>query len=299
MKKFVLRILLILVVSLLIVEAVNFVYCFFYKADRLTAYDNPEFRDMPETLTYINVGSSHGGQSFRYAPLGEEIYSEAFNFGMGGQSYVYDYKLLTDYEELINDQGGVLLIPISIFSLYVDEKKASDYASKILRYYPILDYRLIDGGNFTDYILYKYVYPHLPVLRMADKQINTIFYHPNPNIEFEDGRMEYDREGFPVVVQANYDALLQIIALGKVHHMRVVLITTPVQEEYYQSYGSQYLERFHADVEALVQETQVEYWNYENLYPEQEELFYDSNHLNEDGAAAFTQLVFDRLFAES
>lgn len=278
------------------VLAANYGYSFFYDEPRLTAYDNPEFAKMPEILTYVNVGSSHGGQSFRYAPLGEAVYGQAFNFGMGGQSYLYDYHFLECYENRINDEGGVLIVPISIFSLYVDEQRASDYASKILRYYPILDYGYIEGANRTDYVLYKYVYPNLPLLKLADKQIDTIFYLRNENVEFEDSRSQYDEKGCPILVEKNLDALIAIIEFGRRHHMRVLLITTPVQEEFYESYGESYVETFHSDVGRLVEELQVEYWNYEDLYHDEKSYFTDSNHLNEDGAAAFTQLVFDRIW---
>lgn len=273
----------------------NCIYSVFYEKPRLTAYDNPEFDEMPEILTYVNVGSSHGGQSFRYVPLGEEISGQAFNFGMGGQSYLYDYRFLECYEDRINDEGGVLLVPISIFSLYVDEQLASDYASKILRYYPVLDYQYIEGGNRTDHILYKYIYPVLPVIKAADKHIDTVFYLQNENIEFEDGRTRYDENGYPVIVQKNYDALLGIMEFGRAHHMRVVLITTPVQQDFYESYGEKYVERFHSDVETFVEEFQAEYWNLEDLYDQEESYFTDSNHLNEKGAAAFTQYVFDSI----
>ncbi len=298
MKKFVKSIFLILIGAWLIIEICNFGYGFFYEESRMTNYDNPEFDEMPEMLTYVNVGSSHGAQSFRYAVLGDEIYSQAFNFGMGAQSYVYDYRLLQCYEESINAKGGVLLVPISIFSLYVDEQRAVDYSSKILRYYPILDYRYIEGGNYVDYILYRYIYMRYPILKLADKQINTIFFYQNERIEFEDGRMQYDENGNPIIVKKNCEALCQIIEFGEEHNMRVVLVTTPVQEEYYATYGEQFLEKFHADVEAFVQEHQVEYWNYENLYFDREEYFTDSNHLNEEGASRFTELVFDRLRSE-
>lgn len=295
MKKFLWSICLIAAGALALVSIANCVYIAVYEKPRLTAYDNPEFDEMPETLTYVNIGSSHGGQSFRYAPLGEEIYSQAFNFGMGGQSYIYDYHFLKCYEDRINEEGGVLIVPISIFSLYVDEQLASDYASKILRYYPILDYEYIEGANRTDFILYKYIYPALPIIKAADKQIDTIFYLRSDNIEFEDGRMQFDESGYPVIVQKNYDALLEIIEFGRAHHMRVVLITTPVQQEFYESYGEKYVEKFHSDMERIVEELQAEYWNYENLYEQQESYFTDSNHLNEEGAAAFTQYVFDSI----
>lgn len=299
MKRFLCRICLVLAGAVILVIGADSVYRLFYKETELTAYDNHGFGEMPETLTYVNVGSSHGGQSFRYASLGEEIYSQSFNFGMGGQSFTYDYSFLKCYENRINDEGGVLFIPISIFSLYVDEQCASDYASKILRYYPILDYQYIEGGNRTDYILYRYIYPNFRIIKAADKQIDTIFYLQNENIEFEDGRTQYDENGFPVLVKKNYDALLQIIEFGHTHHMRVVLVTTPVQEVYYESYGEKYVERFHADVAALIQDVQIEYWNYEDLYDGEESYFTDSNHLNEQGATEFTKLVFGRIFSQS
>lgn len=295
MKKFLWSIGLIAAGALALVIIANCIYSAVYEEPRLTAYDNPEFDEMPETLTYVNIGSSHGGQSFRYAPLGEEIYSQAFNFGMGGQSYIYDYHFLKCYEDRINEEGGVLIVPISIFSLYVDEQLASDYASKILRYYPILDYEYIEGGNRTDYILYKYIYPALPIIKAADKHIDTIFYLQNENAEFEDNRTQYDENGYPMIVQKNYDALLDIIELGRTHHMRVVLITTPVQQEFYESYGEKYVEKFHSDVEKLLEELQAEYWNLEDLYNHEESYFTDSNHLNEEGASAFTQYVFDSI----
>lgn len=299
MKKFLIHICLILLGALFLVKGADFIYGLFYKEPGLTVYGNPGFDEMPETLTYVTVGSSHGELSFRYASLGEEIYSQSFNFGLGAQSFTYDYYFLKCYENRINNEGGVLFIPISIFSLYVDEQRASDYASKILRYYPILDYQYIEGGNRTDYILYKYIYPNFPIIKAADKHIDTIFYLQNENIEFEDGRTQYDEDGFPVLVKKNYDALLQIIEFGHTHHMRVVLVTTPVQEAYYEPYGEKYVERFHSDVAALVQDVQVEYWDYEDLYYDKENFFIDLNHLNEQGATEFTKLVYGRIFSQS
>lgn len=299
MKKFLLHISLIIAGAVILVMGANYVYGLFYEEPGLTAYDNPEFDEMPETLTYVNVGSSHGERSFRYASLGEEIYSQAFNFGMSSQSYTYDYNLLKNYEDRINDEGGVLIIPISVFSLYADEQHASGYDSKILRYYPILDYQYIEGGNRTDQILYRYVYSNCLLLQAADKQIDRIFYLRNDNIEFEDGRTQYDENGYPILVEKNYNALLAMIEFGRLHHMRVLLITTPVQEAYYESYGEKHVGRFHSDVEAFVRDTQVEYWNYEDLYLDEKQYFYDSHHLNEEGASAFTVLVFNRIFSQS
>lgn len=95
---------------------------------------------------------------------------KCFNFALSGQTLSYDYRILLEYEDNLQEEG-ILFIPVSYFSFYGDEETdREDFETKNKRYYKFLSQR-----NIKNYqVFYDFVVKKFPVLDQKDSFF-TIF----------------------------------------------------------------------------------------------------------------------------
>lgn len=287
----------ILIISSVAVGLLNIMVRPYIKTDRFAEYDNWEIEEMPDSIAYVNFGSSHGQRSFKYSALGDRVHDASFNFGTTSQSLVYDYFWASQYEGRLNAENGVAFITVSYFTLYQDEMTDGDFVKKNQRYYPHLDKAHMREWNLKDALLYGRLYRTFPILQFVDKQIGNIFYFDNDWLpeEMKKQMADLDKDSEPVIVEENLNALENLIMLLKRHNYRVILITTPVQDAFRDEYSRTFLDKFSRDMEEITAENGVEYWNFEHYFDGNTDVFIDTHHLSEEGASEFTRMLFGKL----
>ena len=266
---------------------------------------NKHYSQMPYGITLANTGSSHGVHAFDY-----DVYSDvAFNFALDSQSLEYDYNILDYYIEHFSEKS-VLLIPISYFSFWSDELKGDSFDAKNKRYLSILDVDHMRFKNEKDYYLYKYFY----AIQIADQQIMSVFKEmnsPEKNPQKSDYSIEevgekraaYHMRNIQNVTRISevnpkaIEAVLNLISLCNKHSITPVLITTPYMSYYSKWMSDEFLQEFYSQIYAIQNDMGVVYLDYskDEHFLNKEDLFIDTDHLNEDGARIFTGIVIQDL----
>lgn len=266
---------------------------------------NAHYDQMPYEITLANTGSSHGVHAFNY-----DVYNGvAFNFALDSQSLEYDYNILNYYIEHYNS-NSVLLIPISYFSFWSDELKSDSFDAKNMRYLSILDIDHMRFKNKKDYYINKY----LSASQIADRQIMSVFKEM-PDIEKNPQTTDYTIEevgekraayhlrniqkenGLAEINPDAFEAVLNMIKLCNKHNITPVLITTPYMSYYSKWMSEEFLQEFYGHIYAIQSEMGVVYLDYseDERFLNEEKLFVDTDHLNEEGAPIFTEIVIQDL----
>ena len=92
MKRFLIKLSLIIVPFILLLFVLNFAYLNSYYW--LEQRDEAKFRNVPENIQLANLGSSHSFYSFNYNAFPEYV---SFNFAMKAQHHVFNYYVLKQY----------------------------------------------------------------------------------------------------------------------------------------------------------------------------------------------------------
>lgn len=93
------------------------------------------------------------------------------------------------------------------------------------------------------------------------------------------------------------EELRSIIDYCKEHEITPVLITTPFSRYYNELVSQEFLQEFHDTINEIAADTHVSYYDYsqDERFYENLEYFSDSDHLNEDGARYFTDILWDEV----
>lgn len=254
-----------------------------------------------------NVGSSHGAYDFNYSDLTGAGFS-CFNFGNVSQTYAYDLALLKEYGAYLDD-GCVLFIPVSYFSFNNETVNESEAQALSVKYYHCLSPKNIpDYDLFTDIVTARF-----PILSAGEDLVKllpdklTVFAKETDSDEAEmdeaavaefaeRAAARFDRH---FNNKANYflpereEQLREIIAYCKEHGITPVLITTPFSVYYNAQVPEAFLDRFHSTVNQIASDTGVSYYDYshDGRFTENLTLFSDSDHLNEEGADYFLEIL--------
>lgn len=312
MKKFLIDTIAILLIAVLLLIGINAAY---------VSLDNEEteidkFTDIRSGIKVCNVGSSHGKNSLIYDDWQEEI--NCFNFGLTAQRFQYDYRLIEYYSDYI-DEGAVVLIPFSYFSLWgpIDVEN-DEFKSMNNRYYNILPPKYI-----IDYELWVDVCQHyIPVLSAYDKVIdafkdavvgegtNEAFYDTSIDL-YEDAKESYvsqiaankDAEGNSMLNLEREAALYDLIGYCKEQGYHPVLITTPFTDiyvEYVQKIDLDFVDIFYEKIDEIAKKAQIEYYDYsaDSRLCHEHEYYIDAHHLNPEGGKIFTDIVIKEVVSK-
>ncbi|MCQ2497642.1 MAG: hypothetical protein MJ133_01540 [Lachnospiraceae bacterium] len=318
MKKFLIKILIILTIIAAIVLIVNEIYIrnVSWHTDDIYAYES-----MPSELQICNFGSSHGVYGYNYENY-EEKYN-CFNFGLVSQSLSYDYRLFQNYENHIG-KGAVVFITISYFSLFgKDETLEDDFESKNKRYYSILPPSLIKKYDFTT-DLYTYKLPILGIDPevMWGKMVRSVLRIEEPqevvdedivsteNVDLHedakkacgrhvDNAGKHDENGNFIVNQEEVQALYDLIHMCKNKGAIPILIITPYLREYTDEVKKVdgFYEQFYELLSEIAEKESVEYYDYafDERFNARYEWFMNSDHLNETGAKEFVDILMKEI----
>lgn len=260
-----------------------------------------------------NVGSSHGAYDFVYDSFTERGIS-CFNFGHTSQTYEYDLALLAEYGRHL-DKGCVLLIPVSYFSFNNETANATEAQALSVKYYHFLSPKNVPHYDlFTDIVTNR-----LPILSAGEDLIKilpqtslclTAFAAEAPDLPAMDeaavaefanrAAQRFDRHfnnKEEYFLPEREEQLYAIINYCKEHELTPVLITTPFSGYYNAPVPEDFLDRFHSTINRIASDTGVNYYDYshDKRFSDHLSLFSDSDHLNDAGAAYFTQLLAEEI----
>lgn len=253
-----------------------------------------------------NLGSSHGAYDFSYDKIMDMGYT-CFNFANTSQSYDYDYAILKEFGHYMTDDS-VLFIPVSYFSFNNEVVNSTEAEAMSIRYYHLLSPENIP--NYDPYV--DIITNRLPILSAGEDILQLL---PNLNIVLtvhaaNDG---IDVERFVRLSQERYsrhfdnkdeyfmperiEELYDIIDYCKEHGITPVLITTPFTKYYIDLVSQDFLLEFQETVNTIATDTNVSYYDYshDERFYENLEHFSDSDHLSQEGAVYFTDILWDEV----
>ncbi len=257
-------------------------------------------------IEIANIGSSHGAYDFVYDELEEEGYS-CFNFGNVSQTFNYDYAMLQEYGQYI-DEGCVLFIPVSYFSFNNEVVNDTEAQALSVKYYHCLSPKNVpDYDLFTDIVTTK-----LPILSagedilklLPDINLSIIALAADDGIDAEEfarrAQDRYDRHfnnKDEYFLPERIDELYDIIDYCREHDITPVLITTPFSKYYRDLVSDEFLQEFDETVTKIATDTGVNYYDYsyDPRFRGNLDYFSDSDHLNETGAAYFMEILLEEI----
>lgn len=253
-----------------------------------------------------NLGSSHGAYDFSYDKIMERGYT-CFNFANTSQSYNYDYAVLQEFGHYMTS-GSVLFIPVSYFSFNNEVTNSTEAEAMSIRYYHFMSPQYIpDYDLYVDIVTTKF-----PILS-AGEDILQLFPNLNAVLTAHAANEGIDMEEFIRRAQERYsrhfdnkdeyflderiENLYDIIDYCKENNITPVLITTPFSKYYIDLVSQDFLQEFQATVNTIAVDTGINYYDYshDERFYENLEYFSDSDHLNETGAAYFTDILWDEV----
>lgn len=260
-----------------------------------------------EDVEIANVGSSHGAYDFIYDGFTEDGFS-CFNFGNVSQTYAYDLALLKEYGHYLED-GCVVFIPVSYFSFNNETVNETEAQALSVKYYHCLSPKNIpDYDLFTDIVTARF-----PVLSAGEDLLallpGSLTVHAQEENEDAPQMDEAAVAQFAERAAARFDRhfnnkedyflpereaqLRELIGYCKEQEFIPVLVTTPFSVYYNTPVPEEFLDRFHGTINQIASDTAVNYYDYshDGRFTENLTLFSDSDHLNDEGAEYFMEIL--------
>lgn len=312
MKNFIAKILIYFLIVGFISICLNYVYV---KRNHSDPQNIRKFQSIPLSIKVCNFGSSHGLFGFNYNDVKGE---ECFNFALTSQSLSYDKRLFDYYKNNI-DEGAVVFIPVSYFSLYGNpEITDENFANKNKRYYKILPPRMIKEYDLKTDIYVNY-FPALSVagvdfvktLLVGSKDTKDVSWsRSSTNIDVKNDaelaserhifKNKLDKNGNRILNQEEIDALVDLINACYEKGCTPILITTPYLREYTDEIKKRdpsFLDDFYDLINKIVDETLVSYYDYgfDERFISNYQYFMNSDHLNDEGACQFVNILMDEV----
>lgn len=307
MKRFIKKLLILIIIIAIVTATVNYVYVRRYSSDV------KQFASIPDAIQVCNFGSSHGLYGYNYEDLSEDY--NCFNFALESQSLSYDYRLFQYYNDHIGNHT-VVFISVSYFSLFGSgEISQNSFPSKNKRYYSILPPSLIkeydyqtdmyiryfpalaaDTGDLIQTLLGKSTDNDARTWHIDTAGVNVNEAARSAYIRHFEKNNTYDHNGNIIENQEEIDALYALIKGCKEKGAVPVLITTPYLHEYtdeIKKNSEDFYDHFYLIINQVVRDTGVEYYDYafDERFVNEYSWFMDSDHLNAEGAKNFVDIL--------
>lgn len=318
MKKFIRNLIIFLAVIAVIVGLINGVYLWHEQGNFGTMgtkrNDDSTILTVPEGIQLCNFGSSHGLYDFDYSALSEQY--TCFNFGLPSQTLSYDARILENYSSHLKE-GAVVIIPVSHFSFFgKTETEGQSFASKNKRYYRFLDPENIKEYDLKTDILVSYLPaltvedPIALVRKLLSPRGGTDLWctvtdeaaakaHAAPRYKnFIESKK--DENGKRIVNQEEIDALYRMLELCDKNGYQPVLVTTPYLDAYNEQVRQNdpaFYDEFYDLIRQVTEKTGAPYYDYSEdaRFATAYDLFFNTDHLNRSGAAAFTSILYEEV----
>lgn len=268
------------------------------------------FYEYPHDVELLMMGSSHIGMQVDARIMGPN----AFTLSTPGESYIQTYYRLRYVLEHTDHPIDTVVLPASLHSFIVQQTTRMDVAPwpKYLDYWEI-------GAEFGERTNYALKFARNALVPYAGRFEDFVIeanddWSVEETIEMQGTKFIPDREMDAETLKylsavrvrdhfwegmkqqfwfdervARY--LEKVLDLAQEHDIRVVLVRTPLAEEYWRLANEridvEYLDRRVADF--IQGRSKVSYLDYYDLYFDRPELFFDGDHLGEAGSAIFTE----------
>lgn len=300
MKKFLIRLLVYTSLVIIVIVILNFAYSL------RNSDGTAKMQHVPDGIQICNFGSSHGLNDFNYEDI-EKNYVY-FNFALGGQSLLYDNRILMNFKDKIKEGANVFIV-ISHFSFFgiVPETEAADFLSKNRRYYTFLSPELIKCYdrktdfyvNYMPALVSDNLMSFLGVLLLPPENLWDTSTDRKEALKHGYSRHKYffrgmkDIQGRLIFRPERLKALYSMIEICKQIKATPILITTPYLKEYNDAVKQnepEFYGKFYSIIEEVVKNTGVKYYDYssDERYCNDYSLFINTDHLNRKGARIFT-----------
>jgi len=281
----------------------------FYKNKFIDTY---KFKDIPNNLEIINLGSNQPKFAFNYS----QSNILGMNWAVGPQTLEYDFKILRSFHSYLKPNGKVL-IAISPFQFFLlnYEDNASNH-----KYYNFLDPSLIDNySNVTKKLSIDY-----PIVT-AKKQILRILkdVKVDDRLEFESNPMNVDEiendaqkwlngwvkqfqtdnlenivlsDENKISIEKNIEILKKIIDFCVEKNLEPVLTVLPVTKKLSSHFPDKFVQEQIINYinQANVKNVKfLNYWKDERF--EEESYYFNSFFMNKTGQLKFTEQVLKDL----
>lgn len=316
MKAFIKKVILYLAIMTLLVGFLNLAYI---KMSKTVTKETDKFSAIPTKIQICDFGASHSAYGFNYEDIDEKY--RCFNFGLSSQSLSYDDRLFQYYEDHI-EKETVVFIAVSYGSLFgLPETKQEAFALKNKRYYKILSSDFIKEYDvWLDFFMH-----YIPVLIAEPANIASILAGKNSDLDVNT-RWQRDVIGMDLTAaakitannhiidnkdvqgrrfrnQEEIDALYDLLERCKAKGAIPILITTPYLSEYTNEIKKDptFYDEFYAIIDEVTSSTGVAYYDYafDGRFVENYGWFQDPDHLNEEGARNFTNILMEEVIRKN
>lgn len=278
-----------------------------------------------DSVEILIIGNSHLEKGINPQYLSQK----AFNLAFSAQDLYYDHAVFNHY---LNELPKLktLIIGVDYFSFGYDESKTSmyyvrDYHKELkikpqngVSYLYLLNHSIfwIYRAKFMKYLLSGFppIKPHpfseqleVPLQSEFDQMLMSTGYRATWTImndeELEQDAMTTSSRGLKLynseIEKRLTHYLKEIIELSLEKSIQVFLVDAPVSQ-YYQSALTEETKSTYSDLlkEILANYREVEYIDAKSIFNFENELFYNSNHLNVNGSERFT-LYLDSIISKN
>lgn len=299
-----------LIIFLLLLLAVNSVFNSLYKKNmamnRLFNLQDEQIADYHDTLRYLMIGSSHNC-------VNPQILGNSFNYATPNENYIKNYYKLKSLLENKNIYPEYIILnnELPLFSPFASTRfKYDSYWIKYVDYFELARekndndyiYKWLEGNYFSYVGKFKEILMSLYLLSDTNKVING--YRQPPDLKnFADRKksMEIARSrailylsDFKHLNEEMLEYFNKIMSLCRENNIKVVLLSMPVSNEYYNAtFEVANVEHLNNEVDSVVglYKDMAIQLNYEKVFFDHPEYFYNPDHLNPMGADSVSRLI--------
>lgn len=270
-------------------------------------YKATYYRHHDKEIKIWNVGSSHA-----YYGINPDYFEKtAFNGAHVSQSLDFDLKLLRKYIRRM-DSLEVFILPVSYFSLFSRLEKGAE-AWRCINYseYPLAQFGLRKNLRiFGDQAAFDRAKEALKGSRndrsCLDNGMGSAFRYENRYVQLDSiaavSAARHKKSLHRKIMAQNESYIKQMARLCQKHQTKLILLSTPVHQSYYQLLDSTQLaitrETCHRIAADFPHCHYLDWMQDERFVTED---FFDADHLNHQGAIKLTQYLNDfiRDFSEN
>ena len=287
---------------------INYLYSYFDN-NRTDNYVK-NLKNVPQHITYLIVGDSHG-----YVDIDNKILNKlSYNLSQMSDSLLDIYsKLLFLIDNNVKIDNIIIQLDPHLYANYRIFRNNNEV---IINYLDYNSYTKICNVNYLEFYLQK-----IPVFSQKNrnfvfkssiKKIINLFSNTqrNPikeNIIFSINDQSISERNINSVKRSNYhfsngildndnikDVFIKIVRLAKKNDIELIGIKYPVSKYYYESTSYKY-NHFIESINYFTEGHIDSVLDYEKLFYNKDEYFHDPDHLNVNGAIEFTKILNHQL----
>ncbi len=305
-KKLIIKLIIFLLLLLAVNSLFNAIYTKKMVMNRFFNTQDEQIKNYQGTLKYLMIGSSHNC-------VNPQILGNSFNYATPNENYIKNYYKLKSLLETKNIHPEYIILndELPLFSPFASTRfKYDSYWVKHVDYFELARkkndndyiYKWFEGNYFSYVGKFKEILMSLYLLSDTNKVVNG--YKQPPDLKnFADRKksMEIARSRARLYLSdymhLNKEMITyfnKIMALCRENGIKVVLLSMPVSNEYYNAtFEVANVDQLNTEVDSLVRlykDIAIQL-NYEKVFFDHPEYFYNPDHLNPLGADSVSRLI--------